>query len=378
MKHTTKIFVEDCVLVENKLYFFSRDWNALYTVNLRSKEITFVSRIPEEDVLAKRLCAGIVHYKGKLIFSPMMAKKIWIYDLENNQWIGLERKRMVDEEFCQEIFRAIKYKNYLLFIGSNYPAIIRMDLDTYELSYLTEPYAFLKPLKDEVECYFRYDCCLKNNQLLLASCLNNYVLCINLDTFDFSWCEVGDKGFRYSGIVWDGKDYWLSPRTGTPIVRWNGKDIVEYIPLPEELRNEMYNFLGITYHDGKVILPGMLQNKTLIIEPNTYNESLKICNGQYTFYRCSEENDVLAQNTDALLWGKNPNRGGEFNICCELSTKELIDYFVHEGGFISGWQVWMESSFPVLPLCIASLKREVVPANRKLEYGVNIWRAVQD
>lgn len=75
MKHNINIFMEDCVLVGEKVYFFSKDWNGLYFIDLKEKKTKIVGSMPEEKIEAKRLCAGIVQYNKKLILIPMTAKK---------------------------------------------------------------------------------------------------------------------------------------------------------------------------------------------------------------------------------------------------------------------------------------------------------------
>lgn len=382
MKHTIKIFMEDCVLVKDKIYFFSRDWNALYVADLKSKRTEFVSTMPEEDILARRLCAGIMYHQGMLILIPMTARKIWIYDLKNDEWKGLERANITEKDYHKEIFRAVEYKNNLFLIGSNYPAIIRMNMDTYKLEYLTEPYTFLGQLKTEKECYFRSDFCLKDNRLLLASCLNNFVLCIDLDTFDFEWCKVGNEEFRYSGIAWDGEWYWLSPRTGTPIVKWDGKGKTEYFPLPEGFDHTKYNFLGVQYSNGKVVFPGMLQDKTLIIEAHVQLQSIKVCEGQYTFYRRMEKGGLLSQTTKGLFQWIYSGQSEQLSMWCEIQVEELVECLIREGHKMpdrrAGDDIYKESSFSLLPLYSVLLNRKIGIENKELKDGVNIWRAVRD
>lgn len=381
MKHMTKIFMEDCVLVGKKIYFFSRDWNALYVADLKLKRTEFVSAMPEEDILARRLCAGIMYHKKKLILIPMTAKKIWIYDLKTDEWKGLERAYTAGEDYHKEIFRAVEYKNNLFLIGSNYPAIIRMDMDTYKLEYLTEPYTFLEPLKKEIEGYFRSDFCLKENQLLVASCLNNFVLCIDLDTLDFEWREVGNEDFRYSGIAWDGEQYWLSPRTGSPIVKWDGKDKVEFFPLPEGFDNTKYNFLGVQYIDGKLIFPGMLQDKTLVIEPHAQVQPIQVCEGQYTFYRGIGKDGLLSQTAKGLFQWKYAGQREQLSMCCEIQVEKLVEQLMKDDKILNRRvenEIYIESSFSLLSLYRVILKREKVIEKKELSDGVNIWKNIRD
>ena len=379
MERNVKIYMEDCELVGDKIYFFSRDWNGLYILDYKSKEIKLIGIMPEEHILSRRLCAGIVHCHEMLVLVPMTAKKIWIYSLENRQWRGLERKYVTENDCCKEIFRAIKYKEYLFFIGSNYPAIIRMNIETYNLEYLTEPYNFLESKKNPSECYFISDYAIQNNYLLVASCLNNYVLQLNMDTFEFEWFEVGNKDYCYSGIAWDGEYYWLSPRRGTPIVKWDGKAKAEYYFLPEGFDNTIYNFLGIQYHNGKLIFPGMMQDKTLIADVKSLND-VEVRREQYTFFRCSKKDGELSQTVDGLLRLKLFNQNEQYDVCVEIQKSELMDWYINreEKQYYGEKENRIRGEFSVLslPLCIALLDKKKDMKHNELKIGVNIWKNV--
>lgn len=379
MKHVIKIFMEDCVLVEDKVYFFSKGWNALYALSPKSKEIKLISIMPEEKIFATRLCAGIMHHKDKLILIPMTAKKIWIYDLKTDQWIGLKRKKMGTENTHQEIFRAIEYKEFLFLIGSNYPSIIRLNMNSYELEYWSEPYDFLMSFKNEKEAYFRSDFLLENNQLFLASCLNNYVLCLNLETLEYNWHEVGERKFRYSGIARAGEYYWLSPRTGTPIVKWDGKNQTEYFPLPVGFDNKKYNFLGVQHYDGKIIFPGMLQNKSIRMN-SCYPYKIEICDGQYYFYKCFEKKGVVFQRNDGMFSIKYPSSDEIYTTYCMLPQEQVIEFIrdniKDEESFFNGLQIELLPSSLVMYLLLVESKKE--EWRKKIEIGVDIWKSIRN
>lgn len=371
-----RLLMEDCVLVDNKIYFFSKGWNSLFVTDLESRETELLGVMPEEEILGDRLCAGIVHYNGKLILLPMHAKKIWIYDLANGQWTGIERKYTMEGNLYNEIFRAVEYKNTLILIGSNYPAIIRMNMDTYELVYYTEPYSYLLSKKNKSDFFFRSDFSLINNELFLASCLNNHVLKLNLDTSDYQWYEVGDKDFRYSGITYDGKFFWLSPRTGTPIVKWDGKNKEEYFPLPKHFDKTTKNFIGVQYDDGILTFPGILHKKTLLINPHDpYN--MEECEEQYFFNRCDDKGRVLSQSVDGLFRLKDPKLNKQYSIYCEVSQEYVMSYLIEEHKKRHNehmeHDIKYESSSLSLPLYISLFGKDSVDKDIEPNVGARLW-----
>ena len=45
--------------------------------------------------------------------------------------------------------------------------------------------------------------------------------------------------------MWDGNNYWLSPRKNTSIVKWNGNDHVIEFEIPEEKKVNNIAYAGI-------------------------------------------------------------------------------------------------------------------------------------
>lgn len=380
MAQDIEIFMEDCVVMGSKIYFFSKDWNALYVADFVTKETKLVSTMPEEKIYARRLCAGIVYYNKKLILLPMTAEKIWVFDLESNQWKGIERRNLgCGDDSQKEIFRAIIYRKNLFLIGSNYPAIIRMDMLTYELEYLTEPYTFLSSLKTADQCYFRSDFCINENYLLMASCLNNYVLQVDLNSFSYKWHEVGEKGFCYSGIAWDGEYYWLSPRRGTPIVRWKMNGETKYIPLPNEFKNKIYNFLGVQYNNGNLVFPGMQQNKTIIIKAHGHQE-INVREGRYVFYRCFEKNNVVLQQTNGLVCLQYTTLDKRYDMYCKIRRRELIEYLKNnlENNESIIDIVRSENMIVSLTLFLSFVIKKRKYESKKYDVGVKIWKDIRN
>jgi hypothetical protein len=51
----------------------------------------------------------------------------------------------------------------------------------------------------------------------------NAAILFDMKTYDSTVCQVGASGNRYSGICFDGTDYWLSVYEGHIVVRWNAQ-----------------------------------------------------------------------------------------------------------------------------------------------------------
>lgn len=322
------LLAEDCVQVNNFLFFIARDVNFVFCLNLDTGKVDLLDSIPEEDIRSARLGANIAYWNNELIFTPMKAEKIWIYNLWTREWHGLKRKRTVDSTVENEMFQSVLYENKLFLIGSNYPAIVCLDLIEEDMTYIEEPFLELKEKKELLkDCYFRCDHVQKDNFVYLASCLDNLILKFDMNTFKYAWIKVGVDGNRYSGITWYGKNFWLAPRFNTPIVKWDGGTEVVEIPLPGKPDAQKYSFIGAVSTPEHVIFPGMAEPNTLIItdEKQTIIEGVQ---EQYLFFREINSGLIVSMTSDGLL--KIYNRTGEIKEYTCVIEKEKIRRYVNE------------------------------------------------
>lgn len=325
MNSDNSIFLaEDCVEVEEKMYFISKYMNIIFSLDTIDGKVSMVSCLPEHDAFDSRLGAKILSWRNELIFAPMKAQKIWRYNLETKRWKGYERKAYIDET---EMFEAIIYGDTAFIIGSNYPAIIRIDLVSDKMTYIDEPYRFLKEKKIGMnDSYFRTSYARIGSWIFLASCLDNMVLKFDLESLEYKWLEIGSKGNCYSGISWDGEYFWLAPRKGTPLVRWNGENEITEFALPAEVDDRALNFLGVVCMGDEIILPGFTAKYSLIMNKNKGGKFEKI-QGQYLFYKEMSNGKVISCSTAGELVIVQKNQVKKFTLACD--KKMLVDFIKH-------------------------------------------------
>ncbi len=318
-----KVFFEDCVRVEDDLYFVCKDCNIICKLSIESGEIKTVSRIPEESACEWRLGAKIVSWNGFLYLAPMRAKKIWKYNIENKTWTGYDRKKLEKLNDYGDIFQAIRYKEKLFFIGCSYPAIIVLNLHNDELSYVTAPFDFrMEMAKKKADCFFRTDYVQIDEYLYMASCIDNTVLKFNMDTYDYEYVEVGEEGNAYAGIDFDGENFFLSPRRNGNGVVWNFRTSeVRNIELPSLSKNAAV-FGGVICLANKVLFPACFSNDTVEIFYDG-EQIKKVINigKQYLFYKKIDECTVVSLDGDGQIVIDTPSR--TFKYKCEMSDYEM-------------------------------------------------------
>lgn len=294
MKHSVKLLAKDCTQKDNIIYFVAQKMNLLYSLDMITNKIMLVDCIPEEAAIVDQMCGAITVYDNKLILAPNKNKKIWIYDLSQKKWKTIIRKDLE----CYGpggMLQIIDWKDSIYIVGSSYPSIIKLKKDTEEITYIEGPYIEKKKIALINDAYFRSQHALKGNKAYFASCVDNYVLEFDLDTEEYKWIMVGGKECRYSGIVFDGNDFWLSPRTRSSVVKWDRKNKFVEIPLPTDYNLEINYFLGICYDGQKIILPCMIDTNSAYFDRCG---KIKSVSKKFAFAKQIDSVDVMCQNYD--------------------------------------------------------------------------------
>lgn len=252
-------------------WFTASNFNALFRMDKQTWKPHYISSFQRETASGQRLYGPIIAYDGKLYFTPCLAREIAEYDTERNtiRKISLPdiagRKRTRDMTGLK-FGSVFQYKTWLFFVGCHYPAIVRIDMLTGELDCFSDWLEPLGKLASEHETVYFKSACVTGSLIVAAAMNANAVVVFDMDTCISKVYEVGSKKCRYSGICFDGNDYWMSPRLDGPVVRWNpDTTYTEYNDLPDGFEYGTLSFWTIRYSAGYVWL-----------FPNQANMALKI------------------------------------------------------------------------------------------------------
>ncbi len=292
-----KILFEDAVCVDNRLIFFCRDINLLCSIQIDNGQLEILGKLPEEKLLGERLCGGIAVYNNNIVIAPLKARNIWIFSLDSCAWKQIELKEFNDG-LGKSFFRSVYiYNNKAFFFGGYYPAIVILNLDTYEIEYISE--VFDEKGGVNTDLFFRSGPVVFNDRLYLASSIDNSVLVIDLKLLTYEWKKVGDKDDKYSGIVFDDGFFWLSPRKGKYIIRWDGYNIKK-IEIPH---NEIYLdilYSGIYLIDDHYLITtvsnSLLGSLFVYKREEVYNR-----NERYSFVKTIGPNQYMFQLEDGKI-----------------------------------------------------------------------------
>lgn len=289
-----------CTYWEGKLYCLARDFNLVFSIDPQDGTIELLDVVPEGDILTPYLCGAMNAWGGKLIFTPNITKKIWLYDLTTKHWGGVAIKEY-EHWGPGGIYQTYVYENKLFLIGGSYPAIICFDPENSSCDYIEEPYKEIMARQPDVDHhYFRPHGVRSENTLYLASCLDNFVLKFDMETRKHQWIKVGEDGHRYSGIAWDGRHFWLSPFKNADLVKWDGNKDIKTLSISHNLEQEPTKYIwGVCYDDSQIIFPCASHPKGIRID--TTNDTLQFYDEQYSLYTRLDNGMVVSQTINGDL-----------------------------------------------------------------------------
>ena len=153
----------------------------------------------------------------------------------------------------------------------------------------------------------------------------------------------------------------------------------KYIPLPNEFKNKIYNFLGVQYNNGNLVFPGMQQNKTIIIKTHGHQE-INVREGQYLFYRCFEKNNVVLQQTNGLVCLQYTTQDKRYDMYCKIRRQELNEYLKNnlENNESIIDIVRSENMTVSLTLFLSFVIKQRKYESKKYDVGVKIWKDIRN
>jgi len=257
-------------------------------------------------------------------FTPYMANEIAEYDIQKKIMTYIPYGNIkCDESFVV----ALNYGKYIFFPPLRYKAIMRLDTESRKIDFFDD---WLEPLRqlttDEKQPFATMPIRITENTIMFASYRANAVVEFNMETLKSKVYEVGQRGYQYSGMCFDGKNYWLSPRCDGPIVKWNPEVgvIKEFASVVDGCSQNNISFRSILFCEGYVWLFPGLSKQTLRInietnevfkveelKPNFIENEPRMCSVAYTY----------AQSMGSVIFAYDGKEGTFIEYDCKTQKK---------------------------------------------------------
>lgn len=322
------ISIEDAVWMDNKIWFCPSDYKILVSMDIESKEKKYFT-IPSGGAYDLQRAFASMKVVGRKIFLiPYNEKVIMQFDVDTEEFCRID----IDDEIVKNrksLFLGVAvYQNYLFVIGTRIPVIIRLNMDNNHIDYITDWEEKVRTLIfDSSDGYIRRQSVVVNGKLYVPFCNANAVLeidCVSMKTYIHS---MGEERQGYSGICFDGKFIWLSPRKNGSIVKWDiDTKQISKIALPLiQRQNSFLPYIGIVSFGNEIHLLSSYEKPS-----NVYDEVIhELCGALHE----DEKNIILYDKEEGIFTLINKVSGKQLKI--ELGKYEVdIAWLIAEKGRI--------------------------------------------
>ena len=273
-----KLSFETCIIDGGGIWFVAFDHNGLYFRDRLSKKTDLIGIIPNEGKYVFRLYTSMIRYGSKIFLIPFLAKEVAVYDINKKEFkkIALknvnefgDRKQASDRAkfWCSQL-----YADTLFLFPHNYPALVMIQVHTFEVSYLTDFVDELEGASINQEPYIT-DVYVENHMAYCSCSCANVIVRVNLAERNASVCKIPVKANGFNGITKIGDEIWLAPRIVGGIVCFNCKEetVSVYDNYPDGFQCSYVPFHTLYQCREGILMVPDLSNQFLLLDYKTKN-----------------------------------------------------------------------------------------------------------
>ena len=212
-------------------------------------------------------------HKKSLFLTPRGAHNIYIYHINTNKF---EMVRLKKPKVCKDnsYIEWLKFSssaivgNSIYFIPRTYPAIVEMNILTYELIYYEQWLNELKGKIFENEAFFWSQYIIHEDKLILASANSNMLLYFDTKLKVFKQLYCGNEKKGYSGIVQWGENILLTDRKSGQLEIWDPsqKSVKKFQSMPPDFKTKkVIGFSKLISNEGYIYAIPLWANMLLKI-----------------------------------------------------------------------------------------------------------------
>lgn len=208
---------------EDFIWFCACPHNGIYKIDKKTQKMTLAARFPGEKGYAFRLYRAGVPWRDRLVFAPCAAKEIAVLDCKRGVVKKIPLRRMTENEkdpmAALKFWDAVVYRDEVYFLGTNYPAIVCLNLLTEELTYYTDWVKWIEPRAGDQR--YLSGGVIRGRYAYLGYFWAGAVLRLDLENHSMETIELATKVKGFCEVADDGEDLWFAPRGCGNVVRWN-------------------------------------------------------------------------------------------------------------------------------------------------------------
>lgn len=308
-----------------KLWFAAREINGLFRMSMDGTGVEYLGSFPGEMEDMADLYGQCINYNKQILFPPLKAKKVIVYDTEDNCF-----KEILSEttEVLSDYLAAVIWKeNILLFPAyKTHSNIVKINLKT---GMIKKDSLWMQDIRftEGCEVLFREYCIVGNKLYAPVIASDGQMIEYNLDTSETICIQIAFKG-NYKAICHDKDNIYLCSLIGNILIKYNigtGQTEKKFLDIPDNTRMNT-----AIYQNGYIFLFSNIKiNSDLPDTVIGYNvkteETLQLIQVDRDF---TERAAIMLSSTFATaedadenrIWAMNAGNG----ILYEIETDTLV------------------------------------------------------
>lgn len=284
------IAFENIIKANGAYWFAPIGYNALFKLDEDADKAQCMGCFSKEQD-TNRLYLDIVQYQEKLVFVPLKANAVSLYDMNRGEFTYIPIRLPAEDMHTGVTYSSNSkftfagiWENKLYLFPGTYPAIIRVNIDSCEVEYLYEPIDELgKLIREKEGVYFRTGI-VQGNLVKMWCEPAKAVVEFDMCSESLRVCRQLSDIDKYIEMVSDGKNYWLIPREQKANLLKLSEDfqIVGSITLPEGIAPEGISYLrGVCTDDYLLVFPAAAEHVMKVsLNDNTAEATLIFDGGE--------------------------------------------------------------------------------------------------
>lgn len=218
---------------DDRYYWFSElQFNGFYKVDKKTLTPELLFHFPEEDLDAERLYTDIAKVGDWFVFCPFSAKNICLYN-EKNKEIKIfslkefSKEKKVKYNPCMKFSSLEVNEHIIFFFPYTYTSIVKLDLNSFNLTYLDSPIAQIEQVVREkrnvfLNIYFGPSC-EKEGKVYIPLACGSYIAVFYMDKMNFELHSIEGTMLAFNHVYSEGDVFYLTPQIGNDLTCWNEK-----------------------------------------------------------------------------------------------------------------------------------------------------------
>lgn len=302
-------------IVKDDIWFCDIYHNNLLKMQLNTGEISLETALLPENISGKMQYGPIVYIKDKIILAPRNAGDILIYDIFTKAIVRICLKKRNAELRKPLFINGFVYGEEAFFIPGNYPAIIKVNVESMSVEYFENFYYDLPPeIKKRNGILCNSNALIINNFCIFPIYDSNIFIKVYLNFSGFEIKRIGENPYKILSMAYIHENIWFAGLDG--VFEYSVKEKCIICHNKAFTRKQLMNGIGqiVSYHKNLVIVP---INGEKIILFHTQK------------YECTEFQDYImplssGNNGKHVLTSSNIICFGKLNddVLCIFSTYE--------------------------------------------------------